>query len=73
MSSSNVVPLMKPEPKHVRRTHNRQTYFVTYIPDTGKWLWKVERTRVTTFEAEAETMKEAIKAAEKFIDELPSK
>jgi hypothetical protein len=73
MSASNVVQLVKPEPKHVRKTHNRQAYFVTFIPETGKWLWRVERTRVVVYEAEADTMKDAVKAAERFIDGLPPK
>jgi hypothetical protein len=70
--TDNVVPLKRPEPKQLRKTYKKQTYYVKFIPATKKWLWRVERTHVTVFEDEADTQIAAIRAAEKFIDGLPS-
>ena len=69
MSDAKVVQFKAP-PKRVSNKYKGWDYTVVYIPATGEWQWTITKTHTTEYTETASTMKEAIKAAHKFIDTL---
>jgi hypothetical protein len=64
-----VLPFKAP-PKTMKRQYNRQSYTVTYVPETRKWLWEVETVQTVRYRDVADTPAKAFRAAEKHIDAM---
>lgn len=66
-----VVPITQAiKPKSFRRVYKRHHFTVTFLPREKLWKWTVEVVITSQHSDTADTMKKAIRAAEKCIDRI---
>jgi hypothetical protein len=69
VNKENVVALPV-KPRTMRRTYKGVQIILTFVVGTKRWKWKVIITNTMEEEGEAPTDTKALRAAEKFVDQV---
>jgi hypothetical protein len=56
------------KPKQLSKQYKKQSFTLTFLPETKLWKWEVTYVQTTKYSDTAKTMIAAQKAAEKHID-----
>lgn len=56
------------KPKQLNKVYKRQSFTLTFLPESKLWKWEVTYVQTTKYSDTAKSMRDAQKAAEKHID-----